>query len=561
VRLYSRAWLRAVRTALARELRAHPALRRDSRRRLWGRSRTLPAWTFRAAVPLGFAMLGLRAGEPQTGLDALMLWALLPTLMRAQDWQNRLVQHQDAAAFVALPVGDDWLFRFHSAQVWRASLWLGADALALYAALAWRAAASPALILAYLGAAAAQWLAALGAATLLHRAWPRAPFGPFAALLWGLAFASCFLFQKAPGLFQSLFAGAVAALWPVTPAGWIHAALGGFHSGEAQIVFALPTLILIATLPWNWGALRARYRFREEAPDWTPLAIEEDEEASDSAGALGAAQIHAQSAAVALEAVESREWLRDGFAVRDGPLERLVQRWLSERERRVLDFLCAGAVGWTASWRRAWIAALICAATLTALRFVWPSAGLGFAFGLSAWLVASIAAPMWGGEWPGFSLVWIGQRGCAICSVMPLGYAEVSLVVLKTSTIRLAAALPIYAAFGAFGGWFFSASPGVGALLGGKVALLVMAFQPLSTIIPFSPGTNDSSSGCLGALAWFAALGVFLPLLGGAIFFTIASSLQGFLGVPAMAGVAWAGGRIYRAAYERGWFDLLTPIR
>jgi len=243
--------------------------------------------------------------------------------------------------------------------------------------------------------------------------------------------------------------------------------------------------------------------------------------------------------------------------VHHGVLEAVVLRWLTARERIVLDTLLASSAEWTREWRRGWMAALVATlASLAAAQFL-PQA-LPVVFGFGAWVVVAVGTPPAGGSWLGFSSAMAGQRACAICVLQPLGMAEAARVMGKANLIRLGAALPHFILYGALGGALFASSAATGAVWGGKALLLLVALIPATPVLKYSPHTNDTNAGCLPSLAFLV---VGLPWLLSVL--ALAISLfywpaQGFAALPLIALLAWAAWRAYRAACEKGAFDLMA---
>lgn len=135
---------------------------------------------------------------------------------------------------------------------------------------------------------------------------------------------------------------------------------------------------------------------------------------------------------------------------------------------------------------------------------------------------------------------------------------EAGRVLLKANVIRSAAALPHFVLYGALGGALFAGDPALGAIVGFKTQLLLVAVLPATPIFKYSPHTNDTSAGCLASGALLACgLAIGLPIIGLAIALFYWPGL-GFAALPPIALLSWIAWRSYRAAAEKGALDLMA---
>lgn len=554
---------RLVRRARA-EIRSNPALQRDARRP--GSTGVTYGWLWPLGLGL-FAMASLYAHKKPVDVvvAAMALFATGAAFLRAQGFLLGLHESHDLGVLAHLPVSDDAIF----SHAWKKALrgttgvlvvsglvYAGALDVAGLGGGAWAAGATLIVL---------QWLVAVAFTAALSHFCPRWPHRVIGATL---EIAALVLFVFADSLGPALRSGVGWSL-AVTPAGWIGYAFrdGVLGAQATALLAAAPALVAAALLPGVLTRLRRGYSVEEllfpEAPtaerileaaveremvirsEYDPELVESPELKPVMREDLR------QSIPLIMEArALGGDFLRALPWTAPGPIERLFARSLSEREKVVAEFMLGGGARWTRSWK---IAAAITLAALAVGLFFPRVPGL---VGL-AWIIVALMAVSVGAA--GFRQVDSGGKSSPFHAPYPMGYAEISRVILKAKAVRLACALPLLVALALVAGWRMGIGPGTGLVLALKATLLLALLQPATLVFSFSGGTNDSEHMTAGRFFFVLIPGGLGALLLAAAGFAVFSSNLALAAPAALAFGslsfgAWAG---YGALYNRRRIDLL----
>lgn len=237
----------------------------------------------------------------------------------------------------------------------------------------------------------------------------------------------------------------------------------------------------------------------------------------------------------------------------------LAARWLTKRERAVAGFLSPGAGdGWRGRWKFALYltgaGALLCVLPLP----------IPFWLALGSFVLASMCgAPLLGGKWPALTVGRFGFSLLQPCAGYPLGYFEVSKVMMKWNAARLVGYAPIAYAGGLLIGWRYFSSPFLGILIGTQIMVLEFALQPYFCLFQHSSGTNDTKrfnrTSALFACALIVNVVLFVPAV--IMFFAFGQSAAAWvLGPPALFLLSYSMWWFYGFLYSRGHIDL-QPVR
>jgi len=308
-----------------------------------------------------------------------------------------------------------------------------------------------------------------------------------------------------------------ALLWPaflLLPTGWV---VGAFYWGVVQghaagWLLLVPAAVLIrAGVRWVQHGIETR-ELAVDSPDPVPAVFERGilsgpdsiEATSDKAtrgsskgrpngrlplpsrervGVRGhehdqwASRSSADADADSTEAIEQRileggamgrgEWVRQGW------IERLVCRALTEREQTVIEYLTGAPPAWTLQWGT-FIIFLILAVGLAWLMQSDGNPAIIPALIVFAWALASSAGFL--EKSPDDSLGTWWRSGQAF---FPLGFMEASRAVVKVAVLRCLLWLPLTIGFGLVAGWLFGISPLRSAGLGLIPVLLYLGCMPL----------------------------------------------------------------------------------
>jgi hypothetical protein len=501
---------------------------REDGRRQPGHERHRSALAFAFQLwPLPVIAIYDVAAHRDAALMAVALYATATALLRGNALRSQLTSGLDVAAFAALPVSDEWLFR----RCWRRLVLQSLPTLVVFAFAAWlslppgheawRTLAGVAAVVAGWGIVVA--VAAVAAAW----AGPRAAAA--GAVLQLCLVAGCQLAWRIP----EQIPGPALFVVALTPGGWILAALqracgAGDPTGLVWLVVAAA---FTATLPAVTRELARWHRVREVMLVSTgfAIAVREDE----------TPLVLARPEEIAVERREvrapSRGWL-DGF----------VERLLSRRERALVAFLRAGNTGWSVEWKRFAIMNAIIAALCPLL----PS-GLTVCAGAVdlIWLFFAMVGP-----WRGFDLRPSGGGISPLVLSYPIGYWEAGRAMLKVNLARLVTLLPFVLIVGTIMIAVLEGSSVAAVVAAGKICFLVLAVQPLLVFFVVSHGSTRVD---LPLLLAPVIVGAVIGGVGSARALFSSSWAVSLPGGLVLAAVCLGTAAAYVALYQRGRFDQL----
>lgn len=304
-----------------------------------------------------------------------------------------------------------------------------------------------------------QTVVLIGLGTLLAVNRPRWPFAEFAGaigiLMMGI-YVGCAWIGPGPAI-----TAVSRTLYRVTPAGWVNAALGlGYVRGELTAWFGLGAAgIIVALMYPAVKYLRANYHiesFEVEANERAtanvigPLtredadAVEGDSDAKQTIEKLDL--VYAGRSIVTdtdteidnAAGGETRNaritgQLRPRSDKELGPVERIVYRFLSPREKEIAEFLSAESTTWSRLLKGAGIA------LLWALPITWIFKMDGAMFMVAIGLGITCLV----GPWQGMFRRNAGGIYVAMWSVYPLEYREMFRTLYKIGAIRCVLTLPL----------------------------------------------------------------------------------------------------------------------
>ncbi len=448
--------------------------RRNSRPRPWRRTAWLVAVGVFWAGFVAFAVAHDRHGAAVPRLS-LALFGLGLSLCLAD-----VLPGLFADAFGVLghhPVPDRALARL-AMRWWLLSTgWFLLASAVFFAALAVGGRGGGVGVAAALGLAALNWGGVLGIACALAAWRPR----------WASALAGVILCVAAIVLFiakrqfgpdgASVAARATAAI----PTGWASHALSlWLRDGGGAGTLALLAAGALAALPFaSWRRIAASLEQVQQPP---------------SAGADLPSRVTSD---------RHPPWWSSG-----GPLESALVATLSPRQRAVADFLFAGDVAWSKSWRMSAMVAAVGIAVALALD---PA---------PAWTIwiplALVGLGMLGGIAAGITTV--PQGGVQILSVAlyPLGYGEIFGVLWRAWLLRLLAWAPLLFGLLAATATDLGIPVAKGLAYGAKGLLVYVAVRPLLLVSSLSEGLREAVPLGLARIGMLVVLALALcSMLGG----------------------------------------------
>ncbi len=552
MRLSSPAVERSLREQARRELRQSPLLWKDYRQhrtRWWRRNRNLQVAIGSLYALAVIFLVSVQARGRLALLDVVAFYASGTALFRCSSYYSRVLRGYDRAVLISLPVLDDDYLRHESRVFFRS--WAGAFVIfvvayggyiSVYGKL-WRDAGT------VLAAATLQTLTSvcIGMAVVVYRRrWVRA-IVPF----YGLMIVCLYLPENA-----------LHFLWSATlvmPAGWVaHGFAGVIGSGDsAERFWLIPAFLVSAALPLVWRRLQSQFLSDLVSPDaaFEALLAPDSEETQEQPPAVESGEIwQAIPTYVPLAAeLKGSDWTRLGW------IERLVAVWLTDRQRVVAEFMLASNLGaWSKKWR---MAAMVTLAG-TAVTLIVPSLP-SWLFFLPMIAAGLMAAPVFGGSWPGFGGPFASGLVLPVYATVPIGYGEISRVMLKTSLVRALTWAPLAILYAAALSHRLGYSFEYGSAMALDIVLVLIAVQPVMVAGHFSSGTNDSRQLNWHTVSFFCFALFLLVIL---VVATIMTFVVPTLAVRAISlavifAASLAGLAAYKLLFERGRIDVLSRPR
>lgn len=586
MKLYSRKFYRRLRRGVRREVKAKAEWRKTARSIRWGRLNRVVDNAYVRAFALPAVLAGSAAyRDPALLRFTVVMWMTWMASLRVFQIQSLALGGARPTPLLQFPVTSHQVWKYLFSQVVRRSQWVAFDgticfAIAGYHSGQWRVGVLwglvPAMVLV--------WASVLSICVLLFWKLPRQRFWLAACVIPAVWGAVLFLFHvgmiSAPGLQRA----SEWLMW-LTPPGWACQLLAWFAHARADFPATATGLLLlcVALAVPAYRALVERYVFWQldevEAPMpvGTPamaavsvrverVAMDAGDGEDEAAGQadMEAAALMAQRAS--LSEVEMRVRAGDFLQVRTHAGGDVLDRLFlphSGRAAVVMDYLLVRAPRWGASYRIGVVTLIT--GILGVLLF---KQLLGPTLSESAFAIACMSGlggmtPLFGGQWVGFSLGRIPPRLVPASALWPIGLREIRDAILRVNLGRFVVALPCWLLAGGLGAFVWDSPPILGLRCAFFLWLILLLFQPVALIFKYSQGTNDTSSGCLNALAitvmillvvaaiiWFG-----WTVLWPAAWWWQATALTGF------ALVSVASEVLYRGLYCRHRFDLLAKAR
>ena len=172
-------------------------------------------------------------------------------------------------------------------------------------------------------------------------------------------------------------------------------------------------------------------------------------------------------------------------------------------------------------------------------------------------------APLFGGIWPGFRGASTFEGVIPAYAVFPVGYGEISRIMLKANTIRILLWAPLFLLYAIVLATRLGESPQYGSEVGIGVVVLALFLQPVMVMAHFSSGSNDTKQINRYTVVLFGFCFILLvPLIAGTVGLFAAESLLlksvWAFGILACSSLVWAG---YLRLFNRGRIDLLSRPR
>lgn len=549
---------RIIRRNAIRNMRLDRGLWRDYKRhRKWWLRRKL-AGGDKFVVYIFISWIVVEAAFRGRGVHAVLVgiafYATATALFRGLNFRLNVLQGYDRALFLHFPVLDAEFLKYEWVKF--AWSWVGAFCLFFIAYMtsvlntgAWQRQLPIVLFAALLqsvcGMAMGIWVIVL---------FPKMKIVSSAFPVYALTLACLWL----PG-------SALDFLWSavlLVPGGWIShlfAALAGPGS-KIELGLLLPALLLGLSLP---TALRLSHQRLLSSLDGQTTDKSSDldqmfgpaEEANEVAAAEPIQSVaFVPAAAVShVDITQRPSWDLNGW------VEKIVGFWLDREEKRVAEFMLAQHLG---EWSKRWRAAAI----LTAIGIVISLFIVQFppwVFFLPIVAAGLWGAPLFGGTWPGFRGAPTFGGVIPAYAVFPIGYGEISRMMLKANTIRILLWGPLFLVYAIVLATRLGESPQSGTEMGIEVIGLALFLQPVMVMAHFSSGSNDTKQTNRYTAVFFGFCFILLvPLIAGTVGLFAAESVLlksvSAFGILACSSLVWA---VYLRLFNRGRIDLLSRPR
>jgi hypothetical protein len=309
----------------------------------------------------------------------------------------------------------------------------------------------------------------------------------------------------------------------------------------------IPATIAVVLLPRLYGQLSRAYS--------TASLLESLARAQQSGDE---SEGEAEAIAESIPTVMAERLIRERWSAEVRPsrpwLDDFIHRNLSARERVVCFLLCGSDLTyWTQWWIRGSKVAMIPVALMFVAGYVPDWLVL-----IPAVIALMVGIPIFGGTWSGFADVWSSGKLAPFYAAFPVGFREISSLILKVNVIRILAWTPGILLVFVSAGNVVEAGPLKAAWFGVHFLFIAICIQPFMVIGKFSKGSSDSKSwrwpGVLVIASTFVLALVFLGLAAPLFF------VGGFIKFAFAAGMVTASGlslKFYRWGYDHVQWDLL----
>jgi hypothetical protein len=493
-------------------------------------------------------------------LAVITLWSLGFVPVQVVRFSNTFHNSADMGALWLLPVGDNEIFQWLLHKSLRGTLWLLLDLVCAFLMLAFQGGIPCFLWIVAVLLAITAWAQVLALALLAVVYLPRFPFA-LASTAFLVSTAVLFLgrgFLAEPVM--SVLVTAQSTLNLVLPTGWPGALFLALLL-DHQWLFILLVIPIVLTLHTAWknlAFLRSLFHPQEpllaESHD-VPLEesrVEAPSQAMNVPLRAGPTEIE--------EIILSRMFLRQPVWPESSRIGRLLWRWYTPRERRIVEFAFPDGMDIWKSWKPLFRnLAITTAGTYITTALASPEAG-HWVLAVGLFLTGSHVLGILNLSGQAFQKIVCGGINIPLYAGFGIGFRELAGTLLKTATIQFPFVLPYCLVACVLALQAFGESIGAGVVIGMKMSILVTLSCLILIPMQFSAGTNDTSRVRLRSLLMLLTFLVFC---------------LGFLGLGAAAifapdwPIAWtclaasgivAGGffRVYALFHESNTFDLMN---
>ncbi len=566
MKLHSPTFEKALRRRVKETVASSPALQREARTvRRWRKEYSV-GLIVRVGISVGVGALawfvGSKTQHPATALAVVTLWMFYLLFTHAERLLETLYSEDDLSALSLLPATNATIFRWQFQKFVRKSGMSLLDLLCGLTAVAWWLEVPPLRWLAVLPIAALAWLTLLALAMLLAIYFPSFPYAIVTAVVPIIGFALFFARVYVGPPLLAMLDRAAPHLNVVLPVGW-PISLFQLLLPETSWLIAtllLPTAAIIWTMRYSMSRLQGTYEFHEivvgEAPDLIP------EEAAAEA-AISEASSTDQRFRIGVTAIEDIIRARHFMAAppwgERGRFEGLLWRWLTAREKALAEFVFPDGFIITSAWKRIAKTFVITMLLAVVSAYVFPTAR-NWMLGIGLFITGFQALGRVLDAGRAFQAIRCSGVNIPMYAVYPIGYRELGTLLMKYATVQ-APALLAFTVFASVLTMAVIQQPiAMGAIIGCKLAILVVGARAFALALSFSSNTNDTSGFGLHVVALIASIvfgGILFLLLAGASLVWPTQWLGWIFCLCAVA-ESYAFFRVYGWFYNRTRFDLMA---
>ena len=557
MKIHSPAFEKTLKRQCKRAVRTTPEARREYSR-IKGHSRFQRQYSFfRFVRPIFSLVFGCmvfavaqQIGHRAPALALVSLLAFVFATYRARNLLNQLYAAPDLAALVMLPISEQEIFRWEFQKMIRRSVWSLLDLSIAFAGLGVYYHFSAVQYALLLLISVIVWIMVVALAVFGAAFFPRLPYRIITLALFAILWF-CVLNDWFRAEMVALLDAYGRPLSILLPTGW---AVSLFNLLTPPIdwfylLLVAPVAVIIGSVRISIARLRRDYSFHEpmvpEAPDILPTS-----EAEVAAAVPGSARIDIEELIASRRFLAATQWQQRGW------LEKILWKWLSERERVLVEFAFANGIEIQKPWRKILIT-MVVASLLSGVVSLLSSAVALCIMGAGLFGAFCAALQQLSGA-RCFHAIPSSGIAMPVYSAYPVGYSELARMLFKRAVVQI----PLLFA-GTIAGSLILAYvahfPMAAALIFGvKIGGVLFAATFIFVALGFSGGTNDTE------IRWRTAHFVLVMMACAVV--GIGLGLGAFLPVkPLVSWICWAllildeyaFFRIYGYFYNRNTFDLM----
>ena len=566
MKLHSPTFEKGLRRRVKEAVAASPALRREARtvRRL--RKEYSLALIFRVAISVGVGALawfvGSKTQHPATALAVVTLWMFFLLFTHAQRLLATLYGEGDLSALSLLPVTNGTIFRWQFQKFVRRSGMSLLDLLCGLGGVAWWLDFPPLKWVGVLPIAALAWLTLMALAMLLAIYFPSFPYAIVSTVTPIIGLALFFAREYVGPPLLAMLDRAGPHLNVVLPIGWPISLFQLLLPERSWLIatLLLPTAAIIWTIGRSMVRLQGTYQFHEivisEAPDLIPGQAEAESAVSETSPTDQ--RFHIGVTAIE-DIIRARHFMAGPQWRERGWFERLLWRWLTAREKALAEFVFPDGFIITDGWKRIAKTFVITMLLSLVAGYVFPMAR-NWMLGIGLFISGFQALGRMLDAGRAFQAILCSGVNIPMYAVYPIGYRELGRLLMKYATVQAPALLAFMVFASVLTVAVMKQPIAMGAIIGCKLAVLVVGARAFALALSFSSNTNDTSGFRFHVFALIGLIvfgGILFLLLAGA---TLAWPAQWIAWLFCLAAVAesYAFFRIYGWFYNRTRFDLMA---